>query len=264
VIFIFITLVIILHFSWILLPQLHTAIYPQQTQQNKTALILVVENNDFVGVNQLDDLTLKRVAQLLHPFQYKKIKSMSSAQLIDKYFEDLLAKKILAYSKQYDKTIYLTDQQASYENFKKQIKILTASNYKIDLLLHLHGGQESIWFYHQKVSANQLVDDLKPMRPDINYVYQTLCHGSSLLKFWDKLGAKNANGASNNNYYVVFGPIKYSQLRNKGLNFYQSSNQSYIFEKKLYQKISSFVPALKFMTAEQTKTSSQFKYLDNN
>jgi len=260
-IFFILSVIIFIKFGWLLTPSIYQN--RKLPNQENTALVLVIENNNYLNFDQLDSAFFKKIALLIDPLNKKRINQMDTPQLIDEYFEDYLAKKILAYSKQYNKVVYLTDQTASYSNFLEVIENLSNQKYKIDLLLHLHGGEKNIWFTNQNVSSNQLTEDLIKIRPNICYVYQTLCYGYSQLRTWEQIGVKNANGAKDINNYVVFAPIKYSQYRQQGKGFLEASKKAYLYEKNLYHQISIFIPQLKIMTSPKAIKGSEFQYIHN-
>lgn len=249
------------HFNWYFRKNIEPNSHINPNIDNKRAFVLVIENNNHVNIEFKDETTIKQVIAFVTGTSVKEIEPLTFEEITDDYLEDYLASKILSFTSQYQKTIYLTDEMASYENFISKIEELTKDGYEIDILLDLHGGRENIWFYNETIDAQMLESDLNSINPSIGFVYQTMCYGSTLLPTWNNVATANVNGSVGTNYYVMIAPIVFMEKMWQGYSFKDATIYSRQYEIDLYKLLSNMFPDAEDLITEAKQEESTFEFL---
>lgn len=155
----------------------------------------------------------------------------------------------------YEKVVVLTDQQATFANFKQNVEGLNKAGYRIDILLDVHGCGDSSVLNNGPCTKNKLLfakplrgsDDSYEITPaileglnggqpmNLNAVYMTSCWGSRFNKSWMKLGAKAVNGSQELNYYVIASPLLFLHYWTKErLPLHEAATKAYGRERRFF------------------------------
>ena len=159
----------------------------------------------------------------------------------------------------YEKVVVLTDQKATFANFKQTLLELNQQGYRIDILLDVHGtgpanpqlnnngcGSDcsAKLFFAKEGAASSRGDPIdadtlasingnQPM--NLNAVYMTSCWGSHFNKTWAKLGAKAVNGSTELNYYVLASPLLFMHYWTKErLPSHEAASKAYGRERRFF------------------------------
>lgn len=161
----------------------------------------------------------------------------------------------------YEKVVVLTDQKATFANFKQALEELNQAGYRIDILLDVHGtgpaspqmnnngcggpGECTAKLFFAKeggpssrgdpIDATTLggINGSQPM--NLNAVYMTSCWGSRFNATWTKLGAKAVNGSQELNYYVLASPLLWMHYWTKEhLPLHEASSKAYSRERRFF------------------------------
>jgi hypothetical protein len=209
-------------------------------------LLMVIENNfslsaEIVSNYQKYKFFVDFLLASTLKVDRKELTDKNLLEIIDVYFEDYLARQFSKAAEGYEEIIVLTDEIASYDNFKQTLSALQDKGKTIDILLHLHGTQDAIYFYNQYVPWVFIAQDLGK-DSNIGFVYQTICYSGNYLDNWLNLGAKVASGSLGSNSFVVLSPERFLKLWTKGESYYQAVNQAFDFEVTEWGNIANFVP----------------------
>lgn len=168
---------------------------------------------------------------------------------LDQYGEEVVARCLRDIASLcYSRVVVLTDQQATFPNFKSTLEQLHQDGYTIDILLDLHGCSDesapgmnnstcgdgkTITFTDDKITREAVegINNGQPM--NLNAVYMVSCWGSNFNKSWQKLGAKAVNGSKELNYYVLLSPLVFMTLFAAGLSLKKASDGAYEAERTL-------------------------------
>lgn len=223
-------------------------IKPSENIENRI-LLIVIENNfslsyeieeDYQKYKFFVDMFLSGILKV----DIKDLTGKSLVEIVDIYLEDYLAEQFKKAAKDYGKIVVLTDETASYNNFKKTLLSFSKENKTIDILLHLHGDRSSIYFYGQNVPKSFIKEDFavgqKPL--NVGFVYQTVCYGGENMRIWLDLGAKVVSGSKGVNNFVILAPEKFLNLWAEGKTYYNAVNEAFDFEVSNWKRFSRFLP----------------------
>lgn len=144
----------------------------------------------------------------------------------------------------YDKVVTLSDDKATFDNFKATLEDLNGQGYLIDVLLDVHGcgnpktmnnincGDPGLGFSDGRASPSTLrtISSGKPM--NLNAVYMVSCWGgSNFNKVWLDLGAKASNGSTELNYYTLLSPLLFMDGWTRGKSLEEAAEKAYKHEK---------------------------------
>jgi len=156
----------------------------------------------------------------------------------------------------YDTVELLTDNNASFDMFKRTIKRLHDDGYVMDLLIDVHGcgtdislnnmdcGTEGLCFYNPSDPGHSDRKDVAAIKAlpsdnngepfNINAVYMVSCWGSEFNEAWTHIGAKASNGAKQINYYVLMSPLVFLDFFTRGgQTLAKAAELAYTIEKAL-------------------------------
>lgn len=168
------------------------------------------------GVPQLDKLLNKLSNQITIPNGFAAFKNDYGEAV----YGDILQAMAAPF---YGKVVVLTDQAATFDNFKATLLDLNRQGFVIDIVLDIHGcgdstalnngycGSDKLLFTGQEVTLGE-IENINGGQPlQLNAVYMVSCWGSRFNAAWRKLGAKASNGANELNYYVLLSPFAFMQ-----------------------------------------------------
>jgi hypothetical protein len=223
--------------------------------QNR-ALVVVVEDNDFVQYDEEAQIWYDNnksfvdlVLSLYLRIPKSEFKDKTMTELVDDYVEPFYIKSIVENASSYKKIVVLTDKDATLDIFKQSVENLTAEKYTTDVFIHLHGGTDAICFYNYGGTSCESVQEIREYLIDSNlnlgFVYSVSCYGSETMKVWTDIGAKVSNGSKLTNSIALFAPPKFMQDINSGKTFNESVQDGYNFEIELFSKLSIFSKSIK-------------------
>jgi hypothetical protein len=166
---------------------------------------------------------------------------------LDQYGEEVVARCLRDIASLcYSRVVVLTDQQATFPNFKSTLEQLHQDGYTIDILLDVHGCSDesamnnnpcndgkTLTFTDDKITPGQIegINSGQPM--NLNAVYMVSCWGANFNPSWQKLGAKAVNGSKELNYYVLLSPLVFMTLFAAGLSLKEAAQRAYDAERML-------------------------------
>lgn len=240
-------------------------------KEEKRALLIVIENNfNIPGDLQSYYQNHKEIADIFFSFLFginrNKIKDKSLIEITDLYFEDYLAERFKNASSGYSEVLVLSDESSSYEEFKDSLLTLSKENDTVDILLHLHGNSDFIFFYREAIQKERIEKDVdfiskKPL--NIGYVYQTVCYGKDNMDIWLGLGAEVVCGSKEVNNFVVLAPEKFLRLWGKGESYSEAVNRGYFFEISVIRFLDKFIPGEIYILNEESLNSSKMFFEGN-
>ncbi len=170
-------------------------------------------------------------------------RSIDTESFLDTYGEEWLGRCLVDIARpHYNKVVLLTDEDASSSQIKSTLTDLHMQGYRIDIVYDNHGfgsdmtyslnnknsksGDFGICFYNGSSdqdckSIEDVYDSLVPVETNeidgteykrkynIGSVYSVSCWGSGMNDVWTKLGAQEADGSYQTNYFVLVSPIIY-------------------------------------------------------
>jgi len=225
----------------------------------KRTLLIVMENN-FMLLPEIEEdyEEHKNLVDTLFSYIFKvdkkDLNNKSLPEIVDIYGEDYLANRFKNVAKDYGKIVVLSDEKASYDNFKRVLIDLDNEGKTIDILLDLHGGSDNIYFYNQEISKHSIGYDkdfsFSQKSLNIGYVYQTICYGGENMEIWLKLGAKVVNGSKGINNFVILAPERFLYLWTHGKTYYDAVNSGFNLEVLIQKTIGKFLPETIFLIKE--------------
>jgi len=239
------------------------------TSLEDRTLLIVIENN-FMLLPEIEKgyEDHKNLANTFFSYIFKankkELNNKSLVEIFDIYGEDYLANRFKNAAKNYGEIIVLTDEEASYDNFKKVLIDLNNNGKTIDILFDLHGRTGSIYFYNQEISKYSISHDkdLRLNQPlNIGYVYQTICYGEENMEIWLELGAQVVSGSKEINNFVILAPEKFLYLWTHGKTYYDAVNGGFDFEVLVLRIIDKFFPNTMLSTTEDSLESSRMIFI---
>lgn len=237
--------------------------------ENRTLLIVIENNFMLLPEIEKDYEEHKNLVDTLfsHIFKVDKkdLNNKSLPEILDIYGEDYLANRFKNVAKDYGKIVVLSDEKASFDNFKRVLIDLDDEGKIIDILLDLHGGRDNIYFYNQEISKYSIGYDkdfnLSQKSLNIGYVYQTICYGKENMEIWLKLGARVVGGSKGINNFVILAPERFLYLWTHGKTYYNAVNGGFNFEVFIQKTIGRFLPETIFSMEEDYLESSRMIFI---
>ncbi|MBN1799670.1 MAG: hypothetical protein JW822_13930 [Spirochaetales bacterium] len=189
-------------------------------------LVIVIENNDSLG-ETLEDAFAAFTDECLEIFSdileidADDMDGMDLVDIVDTYFEDWQIAELTAIAhNHYDHIISFTDEQATGVNFLNTLRSYNTEDYVIDVIFNLHGSQTgNVSFFDAPYAAADINDVLIAEGIMIRALYQTCCHGSTMIDEWEAGGIIAVNGANNVNSLVIFSPLYFLENWIAGDNY---------------------------------------------
>lgn len=214
----------------------------------KKALVLLVENLDIMNADEqeLEKMRPQLVDLFSKLFKVDKevIAGMPILDVIDIYGEDYIinaCKEIVA--DKYDKIVTLTDDYSNSKIFIDEVNRLVNSGYIVDIVLNMHGTENKLSFNDKLVEIEDLLNSIEKSNR-IRVVYQTCCYGKSTIDDWEAIGASGVNGAEAINSVTIFASRLFLEHWISGKTYYDSVNEAYKDELKMYDLFKTLYPEL--------------------
>ncbi len=232
-------------------------------------LLIVIENN-FISPPEIEKgyENHKNLADTFFSYIFKvnkkELDNKNLAEVLDVYGEDYLASRFENAAKNYGEIIILTDEEASYNNFKRVLIEANNEGKTVDILLDLHGNANSIYFYNQAIFKDFIGydKDFILSRPlNIGYVYQTVCYGGENMEIWLELGAQAVSGSEEINNFVILAPERFLYLWTHGKTYSDAVNGGFNFEVLVSKIIGKFLPDIMLSTGEDSLESSKMIFI---
>ncbi len=233
-------------------------------------LLIVIENNfnlppeteeNYQKYKNLVDTIFSHILKV----NKEDLKDKNLPEIVDIYLEDYLAKRFKNAAKNYGKIVILSDERASYDNFKRVLIDLNNEGRIVDILLDLHGGAYNVSFYNQTISKYSIASDknfgLDQRLLNLGYVYQTVCYGGENMEIWLKLNAKVVSGSKGLNSFVILAPERFLYLWTHGKTYYGAVNGGFNFEVLVWKIIGRFLPNTIFSVKEDDLESSKMIFI---
>ena len=192
----------------------------------KTALVMVVENNGWLGdqtISSYFDLFRPAITEIfadIFGIEQSAMDGMSLTEIIDVYGEAWQINEINTIaSRRYERVVALTDDEASFDNFLSHLSALSAEGYRIDVILNLHSTDYNVRFSDGSHDIEEMTGALKNSSIEIRALYQTCCYGSEMIGDWDEYAISAVNGSFKTNSLVMYSPIYFIDLWTQGLPF---------------------------------------------
>lgn len=236
----------------------------QLHQNQKTALLLVIENVNIIGDDRLElgfllfhNTAIKLLAEF---FQVNEsdLRNMSLNEIVDVYGEPWqIDEMIHIASSFYQKVVVLTDSMATFSNFVDSLIDLSNDHYTIDTIFNLHGGINCVCFYDATVFIEEMISCLNQHGLKIRTLYQTCCYGSSMIHDWENMGMYAVNGAKSLNHFSIFSPIYFLHYWTTGLNFKDAVERAYQSEMDQWISYNTTLPVINYLLTEDTLDESR-------
>lgn len=240
-------------------------VLPAYRDNAKTALVILVENNDgLIGgiyetaFNNYHNETLKIFSELFDvPFD--TIEKMTLNDIIENYGEDWQINSIREAGKDYyDTIIAYRNEQCTEMNFKNTLLSLSEQDYVIDMVFCLHGSKSTFSLYDKSCSVAEFTGYLKKNNIRIRALYQTCCYGSYVIGEWQKFGIHALNGSAGLNSITMFSPAYFVEEWTKGNTFEKSVYTAYNKEIETVKSYNKYIPVIEYiLTGENLLESRQ-------
>jgi len=257
---IFFIIVLLVLVCYLLIPR-----KTEQTLENRVLVIVMEENFSQGGQSEHEYQQQKGIMNtffsLIFRVSRKNLDDKTLSEIIDVYGEDYLANQFKKAAKGYGEIIILTDEEASYSNFKKVLLDINGQGKTMDIVLDLHGGPKAIYFYKQKVYKEDIARDRDLKGLNIGYVYQTVCFGGQNIEFWIDIGAKVVSGSKEGNAFVLLAPGKFLKFWTGGETYYDAVNGGFKYELRIQKAINRFSPVEMFPLDERTLKGSEMVFV---
>ncbi len=196
------------------------------------------------------------VSEVLNIFKEQGLStSFDKNVLLDLYGEEWFGSCLKSIAMPYyDRVFVLTDQDASITGLKNKLVELHREGYQIDILYDNHGcgpdedhllniesgcDKFSLNFYSDKegyqvkTTKENMLHKI-PHGINIGSVYTVSCWGSGFNDVWIELGAKEANGAYQLNWFVLLSPLVFmDEFTRGGKSLEEAAEIGYEIARKL-------------------------------
>ena len=216
--------------------------------ENRKLLVLMSNNylipEELSNLHKQNEFLFNYLLSMVFNIDRSKLSGLSLEEIIVEYGEPFLAEEYKMAANNYGEVVILTGKKATYNNFKETIRGLDSKN-ATDLLINLHGNEDSFLFYDEdkkhgeSIDKEKIAEDLNNL--NIGFVYQTVCWGSENMDVWLKAGGEVVNGAKARNDFVILSPIKFLEEWTEGKSFKEAVESGYSHEKSRLSLITNFV-----------------------
>ena len=217
-------------------------------------LITVISNNYLIPeeLSEMHDqnrFISEMALSIIFDVSRSDLAGLSLEEIVVDYGEPFLAEKYKSAATGYEEVFVLKGEKATYENFLEKVKKVNSKEGRMDLLINIHGSEDSYLFYDD--SADDSLRTGKSIRKEdirndlsdknIGYVYQTSCWGSKDMEVWLDIGAEVVNGAQARNDFVILSPIKFLEEWSSGKSFKEAVESGYEHEKRQLAPVMSLM-----------------------
>lgn len=234
------------------------------TTEGRSALVLVMENNNWLGGGTLETgfqiykTEVLAIFSELFDVPALDMQNMTLVEIIDVYGEAWQIDKILEIAlPHYARVVSLTDDLARSSTVLDTLAFLRDSAYDIDLIFNLHGSSTSIWFADRPVDIDNFTQTLQNHNITIRSLYQTMCYGKEMIDEWEDMGVIAVNGARAENSFAIFSPIYFLELWVSGATFKNAVQTAYDMEIESLRSYRSTIPIVQFLITDQIKKDSK-------
>lgn len=237
----------------------------EEAHVENAALVLIVENNNWLGDPALDagfELFRDQITGIfsdLFGIPAAAMDSMTLTEIIDVYGEAWQIEEITSVAeRKYQTVISLTDETATFTRFLNEVSGLNADGYSVDVLFNLHSSGASVWFYDGTCGIDSMISGLGSRNAAIRALYQTCCYGSEMIDNWAGYGITAVNGSVRDNSMVMFSPVYFLEAWTGGVTYSSAVQTAYDREIEMlvsYQEKASVLSLL--ITDEILEDSKQ-------
>ncbi|MCX7735967.1 MAG: hypothetical protein N2319_04580 [Candidatus Kapabacteria bacterium] len=230
----------------------------------KTALVIVVENNDGLLSTANDPVYQFYKYQLLSIFSelfqvpLSEINNLTINEIIETYGEDWQINEIKKHAVGiYDTIIALQDEAANLINLQNILINLNQVKYNIDMVFCLHGTSEIFVLNNSDYcDIQQFANFIRNNKINLRMLYQTCCDAGQALNKWASSGIYAVNGAVSTNHITLFSPGFFMEEWVNGATFEQAVKNAF---NRDIEKIGSYndrVPVKTYLLTESNIKNS--------
>jgi hypothetical protein len=218
------------------------------SDSGKKALVIVVENNEIVGISDALTYSLYKikiipVLSIIFKVPEDELKDLSLLEVIKKYGEPWQINRISeAADGYYDKIIKLNNETATPKCFIDSLLYLKSSGYTIDVVLNMHASSNSLFFSDCEINISDLTDEIYKNKINIRAIYQTCCYAKYMLRNWKNIGVYAVNGAEGENVITSFSAAFFIKEWTSGKNFDEAVYSAYNMEIDTLKTFNNIAP----------------------
>jgi len=234
--------------------------------EGKSALIIVVENNDGL-LNSNSELAFEMykspmldIFTELFGVEKSKMTGMSLNTIIETYGETWQINHIKGFATgHYDQIISMRNEEVTEQNLKNKLSELSSQGYTLDMVFCLHGNENIVSFYnHQFIDIEEFALFIKSSKINLRMLYQTCCTAGPALPKWEKSGVYGINGAVGINNITLFSPGFFMEEWVKGKDFEEAVKNSFQRDIDTLSTYNGKVPVSDYiLTSENISKSKQ-------
>jgi len=228
------------------------------------ALVLVMENNNWLGGSTLEAGFQVYKTEVLTIFSelfgvpVEAMQNFSLVEIVDFFGEPWQINEILDIAAaKYENVIFLTDNFARSTTILDTLVFLRDGEYDIDLMFNLHGSSSSIYFDDGSVNIQDFTQALKDQNISIRSLYQTMCYGKDMIDEWEEIQIVAVNGTKAKNSFAIFSPVYFMELWVNGAAFQDAVQTAYQMEIDKLKSYQSTIPIVQFMITDKIKKDSK-------
>ena len=241
------------------------------TDEGKSALIIIVENNDGLLNSdselyfQMYKFEMLSIFTEIFKVPIAKMIGMNLNQIIENFGETWQINHIKESAVQYyDTIITMRNETATLENFNNYLTSFSNSGYTIDLVFCLHGNEDIVAFYEDDLYIQQFANYIKSNKINLRMLYQTCCYAGQALSKWESSGICAVNGAVGLNNITLFSPGYFMEEWVNGTAFDDAVSNS--FQRDI-DKIGSYndrIPSKQYILTQENINNSIQKVAGSN
>ena len=232
--------------------------------QGKTALIIVVENNDGLlssandAVYQFYRTQLLSIFSELFQISEAELWNKSINEIIETYGEDWQLNEIKKHAiGRYDTIIAFQDETANLSNLKRSLLELSQNMFTIDMVFCLHGSPKVfVLNNHEYCDINEFAGFIKNQQIKLRILYQTCCDAGQAIDKWTSSGLYAVNGAVGTNYITLFSPGYFMEEWVNGKNFEEAVKNSFNRDIEKIRSYNDRVPVNTYILTESNIKNS--------
>lgn len=195
------------------------------SEVGKKALVIVVENKDIVGQDDLSAFELYRSTVLpifaeLFGVAQTELEDKSLNEILEVYGEDFEIRSMSAAATgKYDTLVVLTDASATTDSLFNRLQLLQQAGYCIDMMWDMHSNGETVSFANERTNVASFTARLHTAGIHIRALYQTCCFGKEMIDSWQSIGIDAVCGAEGSNVLTIFSPAYFIEEWTSGKSF---------------------------------------------
>jgi len=215
---------------------------PTYTLDNR-ALIIIFEN-DQLGDGFSTETTgfnaniYRIVLKQLFDLKSKEVSEKSPKDIINDFGENWAINNFKDSSKGYSKFILITDENTTTKYLFSQLASLTNDGYIIDIILNVHGSNESLTFKDKDLTPDDIIEFGINTSYNIGFVYQGACYGATFNEAWIDIGATVVSGTKGLNSFGIFAPAEFIKKISRGHTYEESVEAGYLHAIDIWGQLS--------------------------